>query len=152
MTLTKDKLKLMYLKTLYECQFGSMKGHSWGVDSIVTSWINKLYSIQLSPEEIQLTFEAIQEAKNSGLIGKDARQREDVFQILTQKGKELVEKRKDPQVYSIELEDVVKDPGLLERCLASFDADRYEDAILLSYKLVEESVRSKANLGPSEFV
>ncbi len=49
--------------------------------------------MEMTPEEIQLTHEAIQELKNSGIIVQDSTQREDVFQILTAKGKEIVEKQ-----------------------------------------------------------
>jgi len=104
------------MKVLYEIQYGKMRSYSHGIDSIVSAWMNKYYTITLTNEEKQLTYEAIQGLKNSGLIVRDATQRDEVFQLLTSKGKEVVEKQKDPDIYSIPLERIVANSELLARC------------------------------------
>ena len=150
MVYSKNQLKKMFLKVLYEIQYGKMKGHSHGIDSIVPTWMNKYFNISLTKEEIQLTMEAIQELKTSGLIAKDATQ-SDVFQILTAKGKEIVEKQRDPDIYSLQLEQIIKNDKLLSKCLNTFDDDDFEAAIFSAYKLVEEEVRAKAMSGADDY-
>jgi uncharacterized protein (TIGR02391 family) len=151
MVYSKSQLKKMFLKVLYEVQYGKMKGHSRGIDSIVNSWMNKYYGIKMSREEIQLTMEAIQELKISGLIVKDATQASDVFQLLTAKGKEIVEKQRDPEIYDLQLEQIIKNDRLLSKCLSNFNDDDFETAIFSAYKLVEEEVREKAMLGADDY-
>ena len=148
---SKNQLKRMFLKVLYEVQYGSMRGHSSGIDSIVPEWMNRYWNIKMTIEDIKTTNEAIQELKTSGLIVKDPTQRDDVFQVLTNKGKEIVEKQIDPDIHGLQLEQVIKNPTLLERCLDSFRDDRYEDAVFSAYKLVEEEVRNRAGLVPTDF-
>jgi hypothetical protein len=96
MELSKSQLKRMYLKMLYECEYGTMKGCSWGTDSIVPYWMNEYWGMQMTEEDKKKVYEAIQELKTAGLIMQDPNQRSDVFLILTEKGKENVEKQKDP--------------------------------------------------------
>jgi uncharacterized protein (TIGR02391 family) len=140
----------MFLQILYQIQYGTMKGHSWGIDSIVPTWMNQHYNITMSGQERQLTYEAIQELKSSGLIAQDATQHEDVFQVLTEKGKAIAEKNQDPDVYALRLEEVIKNPELLGACLSSFNEDDYETAILKAFRLVEIKVRQTAQLDPSD--
>ena len=90
--LSKPELKKMFLRVLSECLYGKMQSHSPGIDSIVPSWMNEYFRMKMYPIEIQLTYEAIQELKSSGLIVQDPSQYSDVFQILTEKGKDIVEK------------------------------------------------------------
>lgn len=44
---------------------------------------------------------------------KDPTQMDDVFQVLTDKGKEIVEKQKDPDIHGLQLEQVIKNPTYL---------------------------------------
>ncbi|TET20614.1 TIGR02391 family protein [Candidatus Bathyarchaeota archaeon] len=148
---SKNQLKRMFLKVLHEIQYGKMKGHSRGTDSIVPAWMNKHFKIKMTPEDVQLTHEAIQELKTSGLIVKDATQPGDAFQVLTTKGKEIVEKQRDPDIYGLQLEQVIRNTKLLSKCSDIFNNDEYETAIFSVYKLVEEEVRNKAGLDPSDF-
>ncbi len=140
----------MFLRVLYECLYGKMQSYSHGTDSIVPSWMNKHFNMEMTPEEIQLTHEAIQELKNSGIIVQDSTQREDVFQILTAKGKEIVEKQQDPDIFALRLEEVLKNPELLFRCLGPFNDQDYELAVFKAFRFVEESVRTKAALSESD--
>lgn len=146
---SKNQLKRMFLKVLYEVQYDSMKGHSSGIDSIVPHWMNQYFNIKLSKEECQLTHEAIQELETSGLVVQDATQSSSMFQVLTSKGKEISEKQKDPDVYGLRLEQIVMNTNLLSKCLDIFNNDDFETAIFSAYKLIEEEVRNKAGLDAS---
>ena len=147
--LSKNQLKTMFLKVLYEIQYGKLKGYSHGTDSIVPQWMNLHCNIKMTQEECQLTHEAIQELRNSGLIAQDASQSSSVFQVLTPRGKEIVEKKRDPDIYGLQLQQVIKNVDLLSRCLDIFDNDDYETAIFSAYKMIEEEVRKKAGLDAS---
>lgn len=147
---SKSELKKMFLRVLYECLYGKMESHSHGTDSIVPGWMNEYFKIEMIPQEIQLTHEAIQELRNSGIIVQDSTQREDVFQILAAKGKEIVEKQQDPDIFALRLEEVLKNQELLFKCLGPFNDQDYELAVFKAFKFVEESVRAKAGLTESD--
>src|SRR6266704_4196424 len=142
----KSELKRMYLRVLYECLYGggTMQGHSWGVDSIVPHWMNEKFEISLTDEQVQLTFQAIDELRRDGFLVKDATQKTDNFLVLTPEGKTLVEKQEDPDVHGIRLEQIVVDKELLKGSLEPFNDGNYEQAIFLAYKHIEERVRSYA--------
>jgi len=146
---SKPELKKMYLQVLNEIENGSMKGYSWDINSIVNAWINQYFKIVLTQEEKQSVFEAIQELKISGLITRDSTQFSEDFQKLTAKGREVVQKQQDPDVFALRLEEVVRDPELLSRCLDPFNNGNYESAVFAAFKLVEELVRAKAGLDAS---
>lgn len=151
MRYSKNQLKRMFLRVLYEIQYGKMDRFSNDINTIIRAWMNEYFEVELTEEEIQYTFEVIPELKISGLIAQDASQDSEVFQVLTQKGREVVEKQQDPDVYGLQLEQVIKNTDILSRCLEIFNADRYEEAIFSAYKLVEEEVRNKAGLDPSDY-
>jgi len=149
--LSKPELKKMFLRVLFECLYGNMQSNSPGIDSIVPRWMNEYFRMEMYPEEIQLTHEAIQELKSSGLIVQDPSQYSDVFQILTAKGKDIVEKQQDPDVYALRLEQVLKNGDLLHKCLDLFNGEKYDSAVFSAFKLVEEAVRAKAGLSEEDF-
>jgi uncharacterized protein (TIGR02391 family) len=144
--LSKPEIKIMFLKVLDEIQYGSMKSYPNGTDSIVPSWINEKYKIKMSREEIQLAQEVIQELKTSGLITKDSTQTDDVFQLLTEKGKDIIEKKQDPDAYALRLEQLLKNAELLTICLDTFNEGDFEIAIFKAFRFVEEKVREVAHL------
>lgn len=144
MTYSKSELKKMFLRVLYECKYGRMQDHSWGVDSVVPAWINQYFKVSLTKDEIQLCLQGVEELRTSGFLVKDATQRSDVFLVLTPEGKELVEKQRDPEVQGIRLEQVVSDKELLSQCFTAFNDGNNEAAIFQAYKHVEERVRRAA--------
>ena len=115
-------LKMMFLRVLNEIQYGGiMHEYPNNVDSIVKDWINVRFNIKITEQERQLAHEAIQDLKTSGLIVRDSGQNDDVFQILTARGKEIVDKQQDPDAYALRLEQVLKNPALLSVCVDSFN-------------------------------
>lgn len=148
--LSKAELKRMFLKVLYQVQYGTMRGHSSGTDSIVPHWMNKFFNIELSKTEIQLTHEAIQELKTAGLIVKDSTQFDDVFQVLTSNGKEIVEKMSDPDAFALRPEQVLKNKDLLLVVVDAFNEGDYEIAVFKAFRFVEEKVREKTGLSAKD--
>ena len=139
---SKSELKRMLLFVLYTGRYDR------NIQGIVNQWFGEHYKIAVSPEEKQLLWEAVQEMTTAGLIVRDFTQSGDDFKVLTTKGRKLAEKNGDPEIYSLRLEDVVKDQELLERTGDIFDLERYEESVFAAFKLVEEKVRAKASLGP----
>jgi hypothetical protein len=102
MELSKIQLKRMFLRVLYECEYGTMKGCSWGIDSIIPYWMNEYWGMKMTEEDEKKAHEAIRELKTEGLIVQDPNQRGDVFYNLTEKGKRIVEKQKNSDVHGVQ--------------------------------------------------
>jgi len=132
----------MFLRVLHECLEGKLRNHNPHLDDIVKAWINDYYALELSPQEIMLTYEAIEELRNDGYLMKDPSQRSSGFLIFTTKGKEMISKQKDPEVHALRLEEIIDDTELLHKCINAFNNSDYEIAIFSAYKFVEEKVRT----------
>ena len=149
MTLSKQELRKIVLRVVYECREGDFEGHSWGLDSVIPHWINDYYRVTLSPEETQTAFEAAQELRTAGYLVRDATQNSDNFVVLTERGREALRSQKEPEVHATRLEDVLSDSQLLNKCLGPFNDSDYETAIFMAYKHVEERVRTASEADPS---
>lgn len=147
---SKAELKKMFLRVLYETQYGKMKSYSHNIHGIIPHFMNEHYKIELKSEEEKLTYEAVQELKIKGLIVPDYTQRSEQFQLLTEMGKQIVENQQDPDIFGLRLEEIVKNQELLKQSLDSFNNGDYESAIFNAFKLVEETVRTKAGLDASD--
>jgi uncharacterized protein (TIGR02391 family) len=150
--LSKAELKKMFLKTLYKvlCGEGEMSRYSHDINFIVSNLINMNYDIELTVDEMELTHVAIQELKNQGLIVKDIVQSNEAFWVLTEKGVDIVINNQDIDVYALRLEEVLKNPDLVDVCLSTFNEGDFETAIFKAYRFVEEKVREKAQLGAED--
>lgn len=144
--LTKNQLKRMFLRVLYEIEEGKMKFHNPNINAIIPGWINEYFSQKLNDEEIQLAYEAVQELRTSSLIVRDATQHSDDFVKLTGKGKKVVKNGKDPDIYGLQLEQLIVNPDILNKCLSSFNEENYEAAIFSAYRFMEEEVRRRSGL------
>lgn len=93
---SKNELKRMFLKVLYEIQYGSLTGCSNSVASIISSWFKRYWDVELSEAERKLLGEAVKEMEGDDLIEHDESQRLRGFVVLTEAGKEIVEMQMDP--------------------------------------------------------
>ena len=137
---SKNRLKNMFLKLLLELRpGGKMDDHGNNTSSIVGAWMDEYFDVQLTQNERQRLFEGIDELRSANLICQDYEQGPS-FVVLTAKGEKLAEEGKDPDVYGVQLQEVVKDGELLSTCSDSIDIGEYETA------RAEEKIRRKAEL------
>ena len=163
--LTKAELKQMILHVMYELQFGSMSNYASGMNSIIPYWINEHYNLKMSVEEKALALETVQDLKDDGYIIKDAVKDDDNFQVLTPAGKEFLHKEQEVtttlaanaklsvvmESCVIKLDDVVKNPDLLEACNSSFNSGDYKTAVLNAFRFLEAKVNAAAQLSGKDF-
>jgi uncharacterized protein (TIGR02391 family) len=143
---SKSKLKNMFLKVLLELRpGGKLDGHPNNTSTIVSAWMDEYFNIQLTDSERQKLFEGIDELRSANLICQDYEQGPS-FVVLTAKGEKLAAEGKDPDVYGVQLQEVVRNQELLSGCLDSFDVGKYDTAIFSAFRLVEEKLRTKAEL------
>jgi hypothetical protein len=165
--LTKAELQKMILQVMYELKYGKMSTYASGMDSIIPYWINEYFSIQLTPAEKMLAKEAVEDLKNSGLITQDPAKEEEVFQVLTQKGKEALHGKPEPAPEpenpktqpkpapeapkeapkELQIKDVITNPELLDICRQDFNGGDYKTAVLFSFRLLETKTDAAAQLG-----
>jgi uncharacterized protein (TIGR02391 family) len=146
---SKAKLKSMFLKVLYEIQYGDL-GWTWDIKGIIGATIDVYFGVSLTPDERERAYEGVEELRSSKFIIRDYDQGES-FVLLTAKGKELVENGKDPDVHGVQLQEIIRDLKILAKCQDDFDSGKYENAIFSAFKLVEEEVRNKAGLDESHY-
>lgn len=87
----------MFLRVLYEVQYGSMIGCSNNVNSLIYSWFKKYWNFDLSDDERKLLLEGIREMHSSALIQNDESHRSSDYVVLTETGKDIVELNLDPE-------------------------------------------------------
>jgi len=93
---SKSELKRMFLKVLYEIQYGSMQDRSNSLHSITSFWFKNYWKANLSLTEERLLMEAVRELQTEGYICREGSQRSSDFVVLTESGKEVVELQLDP--------------------------------------------------------
>jgi uncharacterized protein (TIGR02391 family) len=164
--LTKDLLKQMYLKALWEATRpnGKLSGTSHGVDSILNRYSSNLASLfqlpnlnkdvrsqwSLTEEEWRLALQGVEELQRDGFIMNDPGQGNDNFKILTEKGRNVAEQQLgDMKLPSVDIEKILSRADLLNRVRGDYLNGEYDSAILKAYKQVEEAVRAKAKQPPS---
>lgn len=86
----------MFLKVLYEIQYGSLQDRSNSLHSIVAFWFKNYWKANLSLTEEKLLMEAARELQSEGYVCREGSQRSRDFVVLTDSGKEVVELQLDP--------------------------------------------------------
>ncbi len=86
----------MFLKVLYEIQYGSLQDRSNSLHSIASFWFKNYWKANLSLTEERLLMESVRELQTEGYICREQSQRTSDFIILTESGKEVVELQLDP--------------------------------------------------------
>jgi uncharacterized protein (TIGR02391 family) len=164
--LTKEMLKKMYLKALWEATRpnGKLSGTSHGVDGILHRYSSTLASLfqlpnlnkdvrsqwSLTDEEWRLALQGVEELQRDGFIMNDPGQGNDNFKILTDKGRTVAEQDPaDMKLPSVDIEKVLSRADLLNRVRGDYVNGEYDSAILKAFKQVEEAVRAKAKQAAS---
>jgi hypothetical protein len=93
---SKSELKKMFLKVLYEIQYGSMQDRSNSLHSILSFWFRNYWKANLSMTEERLLMESVRELHTEGYVCREKSQRTSDFVILTESGIEAVELQLDP--------------------------------------------------------
>jgi uncharacterized protein (TIGR02391 family) len=133
----------MFLKVLNEIQYGKLEGKSNGVGSIIPQWMNEYFNIKLTPDEIQLCHQGVNELLRDEYVTKDATQMFGLFVILTPEGKKVAEEQGEPirkNVY--ELSNL--HPRIREVSENLFRDGYYSQAILEAYKTVNNIVKERS--------
>jgi len=164
--LTKELLKKMFLRVLLEHQrsgerYAMRDGRiptSMFFPSLISDKIPEFFKIsKLSDNEYDTAIRAMRELEwgdyirhHSKLLGKD-------IKVLTDKGRKFAEQLADRGFQnnfpSVDIDQVLTRGDLRKKTRSNYLAGEYETAIFNAFKLLEETVRSKARqpasvLGP----
>jgi hypothetical protein len=93
---SKNELKRMFLRVLYEIQYGSMKDCSNNTRWFTSTWFKKYWSIDLSGQSRELLAAGLREMHAADLIQQDESQLSAEFIVLTDAGKDVIELHLDP--------------------------------------------------------
>ena len=150
--LPKKTLKWMFLKVLYEHERpgGCYGGHGWDYTGIIRPKLHTFFKISpLSDDEYAHGIRSVYELERDGYIMQDPTQSSDKFKVLTDRGRQVVEQSlEDMRLPSVDIDQLLTRDDLREKVHDDYAAGDYESAIFKSFKLLEETVRSKANLPP----
>lgn len=150
--LPKELLKKMFLKILHEHKRpgGTYQNHGGDYTGIVRAKIPEYYKISpLSDDEYAEGLRAVYELERDNYIMQDPTQSSSSFKILTSRGKAAVEQSIERmKLSSIDIDQILSRSELKEKVHDDFLVGDYEIAIFKSFRLLEESVRTKAGLPP----
>lgn len=145
-------LKRMFLKVLHEHHrpSGRYVRYGWDYTGILRETMPEYYDIQrLSEQEYSDGLRAVFELERDGFIMQDASQSSDVFKVLTDKGKKVVEESLDHmQLTFIDIDQLLTHGDLRQRVRDDYLGGDYDTSIFKAFRLLEETVRAKAGLPP----
>ena len=146
----KKMLKRMFLKVLHEHHRpgGTFSGCGWDYKGIIRNSLAAYYQMApLSQDEIAEGLRAAYELERDGYIMQDPSQSSDAFKVLTDRGKQLVAQSLDDMlISSIDIDRLLSNERLRAKVHDDYLAGDYETAIFKAFRMLEETVRSKANL------
>jgi len=152
--LPKELLKKMFLKVLHEHKRpgGRYTGHGRDYRVIIRTKLQRFFEISpLSNDEYAKGLRAVFELERDGYIMQDPAQSSDAYKVLTDRGKRVVEQLlEDMKLPSLDIDQFLTRDDLAERVRDDYLAEDHETAIWKAFKLLEETVRSKANLSPED--
>jgi len=149
--LTKEVLKRMVLKVLHEHERPGGRNRDYRF--MVRSGLPEFFEISpLSEDELKRGLRAVYELERDGFIMQDPAQSSDKFKVLTDRGKRVVEQSlEDMKLPSVDIDQLLARDDLVGKVHDDYLAEDHETAIWKAFKLLEETVRSKANLSPQDF-
>jgi uncharacterized protein (TIGR02391 family) len=146
--LPKELLKKMFLKVLYEHHRpgGAYQHHGWGFQSVLRPRLSEFFDISpLTDEEYAQGLRAVYELERDGYIMQDPSQSNDVFKVLTERGRQVVEQSLDEmELPAIDVDQLITRSDLRSLVHDDYLAGDYETAIFKAFRHLEELVRSKA--------
>lgn len=152
--LPKSLLKMMFLKVLHEHHRpgGVYNGYGHDYHGIVRNKLSEFFVIEpLSDEEQAQGLRAVFELERDGFIMQDQSQSSDAFKVLTDRGKEVVDQDlEDFKLPAIDIDQLLTRDDLRKLVRDNYLEADYETAIFKAFKCLEELVRSKAGLPPSD--
>src|SRR5262245_56446978 len=144
--LTKELLKKLYLKTLYEHRPGGrLSDTGWSVGAVIKN-ISFIFPElgQLSQPEYRLAFRGVFELERDGFIEEDTTQSRE-FKVLSDLGTKVVqESLENMKLPSIDIDQLLSRDDLRSRVRDDFVSGDYETAVFKAFRFLEESVRAKA--------
>lgn len=145
-------IKKMFLKVLHEHHRpdGRYRRYGWDYTGILRETMSEHYGIErLSEQEYSDGLRAVFELERDGFIMRDASQSSDVFKVLSDKGKKVVEESLDHMKLTfIDIDQLLTSEDLRQRVRDDYLVGDYDTAIFKAFRLLEESVRAKASLPP----
>jgi hypothetical protein len=144
----KELLKKMFLKVLYEHHRpgGDYQYHGWDFHSVLRPRLSEFFNISpLTDEEYAQGLRAVYELERDGYIMQDPSQSNDVFKVLTERGRQVVEQSLDEmELPAIDIDQLITRSDLRSLVHDDYLAGDYETAIFKAFRHLEELVRSKA--------
>jgi uncharacterized protein (TIGR02391 family) len=140
----------MFLKVLHEHRRpgGHYRMQSWDYTGILRHTIADYFGIErLSEKEYGDGLRAVFELERDGFIMQDPSQSANSFKVLTDKGQKIVEQSlNNMRLTSIDIDQLLTHEALRGRVHDDYLSGDYETAIFKAFRLLEESVRTKAGL------
>jgi len=159
--LPKELLKKMFLKVLYEHQ--RPRGRyarrdrlipgSMDYTCIMGDKIPEFFKISgLSEDEYAQGIRAVHELERDDYIMQHPKQLRKNIKVLTEKGLRIVtQELEDMKLSSMDIDQLLTRDGLREKIHDDYLSEDYETAISKAFKLLEETVRSKAKQSPEVY-
>lgn len=151
--LPKKLLKKMFLKVLHEHyrSGGRYTEHGRAYTGIIRDEIPEFFEIgRLSDDEYAEGLRAVYELERDGYIMQDPRQSSDQFKVLTDRGRQVIEQSlEDMDLPSVDIDELLTRDDLRAKVHDDYLSGDYETAIFKAFKLLEETVRSKAKQSAS---
>jgi len=151
--LPKALLKRMFLKVLHEHHRpgGAYQRHGSDFHSVLRPKLAEFFIISpLTDEEYAQGLRAVYELERDGYVMQNPSQSTDVFKVLTERGKEVVEQSLDEmELPTIDIDQLITRDDLRSLVHDDYLAGDYETAIFKAFRRLEELVRAKAQQPPA---